>query len=71
MEGAIAERIDEFIGKLKDLKQMASPFTLVSTEQLQLFQCKDGGESPLTPTGACSHGAWQVQARRSRVWTRP
>lgn len=29
MEGAIAERIDEFIGKLKDLKQMASPFTLI------------------------------------------
>ncbi|KAF1589002.1 UNVERIFIED_CONTAM: Zinc finger protein ZPR1, partial [Eudyptes pachyrhynchus] len=29
VEGAIAERIDEFIGKLKDLKQMASPFTLV------------------------------------------
>lgn len=30
VEGGIAKRIDEFIGKLKDLKHMASPFTLVS-----------------------------------------
>ncbi|GAB1294164.1 Zinc finger protein ZPR1 [Apodemus speciosus] len=29
VEDGIAERIDEFIGKLKDLKQMASPFTLI------------------------------------------
>ncbi|MEJ1275225.1 ZPR1 zinc finger [Cricetulus griseus] len=29
-EHAIAERIDEFIGKLKDLKRMASPFTLAT-----------------------------------------
>lgn len=29
---AIAERIDEFIVKLKKLKHVASPFTLVSTE---------------------------------------
>lgn len=29
VEGAIAERIDEFIGKLKALKQMVSPFTLI------------------------------------------
>lgn len=32
MEHAVAERIDEFIGKLKDLKRMASPFTLVSNK---------------------------------------
>uniref|UniRef100_A0A8C8T4D9 Zinc finger protein ZPR1 n=1 Tax=Peromyscus maniculatus bairdii TaxID=230844 RepID=A0A8C8T4D9_PERMB len=29
MEHAVAERIDVFIGKLKDLKQVASPFTLI------------------------------------------
>ncbi|OBS74406.1 hypothetical protein A6R68_15059 [Neotoma lepida] len=29
MEHAIAERIDTFIGKLKDLKRVASPFTLI------------------------------------------
>lgn len=29
MEHAIAEKIDEFIGKLKDLKRLASPFTLI------------------------------------------
>ncbi|XP_055278355.1 zinc finger protein ZPR1 [Moschus berezovskii] len=28
-EEAVAERIDEFIGKLKELKQVASPFTLI------------------------------------------
>lgn len=32
----MAERIDEFIVKLKELKQVASPFTLVSTEGLQV-----------------------------------
>ena len=31
-EEAIAERIDEFIVKLKELKHVASPFTLVSIE---------------------------------------
>ena len=35
-EDAIAERIDEFIEKLKELKQVASPFTLVSIEGLQV-----------------------------------
>ena len=32
----MAERIDEFIVKLKELKQVASPFTLVSTEGSQV-----------------------------------
>lgn len=31
-EEAIAERIDEFIVKLKELKHVASPFTLASIE---------------------------------------
>ena len=35
-EEAVAERIDEFIAKLKELKQVASPFTLVSIEGLQV-----------------------------------
>ena len=34
-EEAVAERIDKFIVKLKELKQVASPFTLVSTGGLQ------------------------------------
>lgn len=33
-EEAVAERIDEFIVRLKELKQVASPFTLVSIEEL-------------------------------------
>lgn len=33
-EEAVAKRIDEFIVKLKELKQVASPFTLVSMEEL-------------------------------------
>lgn len=33
-EEAVAERIDEFIVRLKELKRVASPFTLVSTEEL-------------------------------------
>lgn len=33
-EDAVAERIDDFIVKLKELKQGASPFTLVSSEGL-------------------------------------
>lgn len=31
-EEAVAERLDKFIVKLKELKQVASPFTLVSIE---------------------------------------
>jgi hypothetical protein len=36
----MAERIDEFIAKLKELKQVTSPFTLVSTEELVAFDLR-------------------------------
>lgn len=41
-EEAFAERLDEFIVKLKELKQVASPFTLVSMEGVEGPGCQRG-----------------------------